>query len=106
MPKKSEFKSSKVQWRKKNSGSSYKKNSLVFCSIILLICSICVWFVDTFVQWMKDLFLAYTNLQQQTQKSELENRGLKVQKNVFVNLKIFSKQPLQLSILDFLLQIL
>lgn len=76
MPKKSEFKSSKVQWRKKNSKSSYKKNSLVFCSIILLICSICVWFVDTFVQWMKDLFLAYTNLQQQTQKSELESTVL------------------------------
>ena len=73
MPKKSEFTSKKVRWRKKNYGSLRKQNSLIFCSIVLLICSIWVRFVDTFTQGMKDLFLAYTSLQQQAQEFDWEN---------------------------------
>ena len=64
MPKKSEFTSKKVRWRKKNSGWLRKQNSLIFCSFVLLVCSIGVRFVDTFTQGMKNLFLAYSNLQQ------------------------------------------
>lgn len=76
MKKKSKFKSSKVQWWRANSQSLHKRNSLIFCSFVLLICSIGVRFVQSFAEWMKILFLAYTNLQQQTQeiqKSEPEN---------------------------------
>ena len=76
MKKKSKFKSSKVQWWRANSQSLHKRNSLIFCSFVLLICSIGVRFVQSFAEWMKNLFLAYTNLQEQaqkTQKSELEN---------------------------------
>ena len=76
MKKKSEFKSSKVQWWETNPQSLYKRNSLIFCSFVLLICSIGVRFVQSFAEWMKNLFLVYTNLQEHTQKiqkSELEN---------------------------------
>lgn len=76
MKKKPKFKSSKVQWWRANSQSLHKRNSLIFCSFVLLICSIGVRFVQSFAEWMKNLFLAYTNLQQQTQeiqKSEPEN---------------------------------
>ena len=76
MPKKSGFKISKVQWQKKNYNSSIKRNSLIFCSFVLLICSVIVRFIQTFVEWIKDLFLSYTNLQQYSQQnnnSEWEN---------------------------------
>ena len=73
--KKSEFKSSKVQWWKKNTTSLYKQNSLIFCSVVLLICAIGVWFVDIFAQWMKDLFLSYSHLQEQIQQKKNPRLG-------------------------------
>ena len=64
MPKKSDFKTSKVRWQK-NYNSSIKRNSLIFCSFVLLICSIAVQFVQSFAEWMKNLLFSYTNIQQQ-----------------------------------------
>ena len=70
MKKKSEFRSSNVHRKKVNYKRTYKRNNLIFCSFVLLICSIAVRFVQSFAEWMKDLFLAYTNLRQQSQKSQ------------------------------------
>ena len=71
MKKKSEFKSSKVKWWKSNPQFLYKRNSLIFCAFILLICSIVVRFIVSFAEWMKNLFLTYTKTQQQSQENEL-----------------------------------
>lgn len=75
MKKKSESKSSKARWKKANSQRTLKRNSLIFHSFILLVCSLTVRLIQTLAEWMKDLFLAYSNLQQiqQTQKSEWED---------------------------------
>ena len=76
MPKKSDFKTSKVRWQKKNHDSSIKRDSLIFCSFVLLICSILVLFIQTFMKWIEDLFLSYANLQkysQQNNNPEWEN---------------------------------
>ena len=76
MPQKSGFKTSKIRWKKTNSNSWMKRNSLIFCSFVLLICSIAVRFVQSFAQWVEKLFIAYTNLPKQIQKnnnSEWEN---------------------------------
>ena len=64
MPKKSDFKVSKVRWKKSISKQPYKRNSLIFCSFVLLICSVLVRFIDSFAEWTKNLFIAYTYLQQ------------------------------------------
>ena len=69
MPKKSEFKTSKVRWQKKNYDSSIERNSLIFCAFVLLICSIAVRFIQSFADWIRILFLSYTNLQQQIQQN-------------------------------------
>lgn len=75
MPKKSGLKTSKVRRRKASTKKEYKRNSLIFCMFVLLICSIFVRFVQIFAEWMKNLFLAYTDLQhtQQNNNSEWEN---------------------------------
>ncbi len=70
MQKKSDFKTSKVRWQKKHN-SSIKRNSLIFCSFILLVCSIAVRFVQSFAEWMINLFSSYSNLQGQLQNNEL-----------------------------------
>lgn len=75
MKKKSEIKSSKVCGKKAHSKHVLKRNSLIFCSITLLICSGVVRLVQSLAEWMKSLFLAYSNLQQvqQNQKYEWED---------------------------------
>ena len=75
MKKKSEFTLSKVRWQNSNSQFLYRRNSLIFCSFVLLICSIAVRFVQTFSEWMKNLFFSYSNPQhsQEIQESESEN---------------------------------
>ena len=76
MQKESDFKTSKVRWLQPSSEYLFKRNSLIFCSFTLLICSILVRFIQTFAEWIKDLFLAHTNLQQysqQNKKTEWEN---------------------------------
>ena len=74
MQKKSDFKVSKVSSKKKTSKQPYKRNSLIFCSFILLICSIVVRFINSFTEGTKNLFLAYSNLQDQSQNNELSCR--------------------------------
>ena len=64
MPKKSDFKTSKVRWKKTNSNSWIKRNSLIFCSLILLICSICAWIVLGIASWVKSLLLWYAWIDQ------------------------------------------
>jgi len=71
MQKNADFKISKVRWQKMNYDSYIKRNSLIFCSAVLLICSVCVWFVDTFAQWIKSLFLAYSNIQEQSNQNNV-----------------------------------
>ena len=71
MQKKSDFKVSKVNSKKKTSKQPYKRNSLIFCSFILLLCSIVVRFIDSFAEGTKNLFLAYSNLQEKSQNNEL-----------------------------------
>ena len=71
MQKNADFKISKVRWQKMNYDSYIKRNSLIFCSTVLLICSVCVWFVDTFAQWIKSLFLAYSNIQGQSNQNSV-----------------------------------
>ena len=75
MPKKIGLKTSKVRGRKASTKKWLKRNSLIFCMVVLLICSIFVRFVQIFAEWMKNLFLAYTDLQQtqQNDNSEWEN---------------------------------
>ena len=76
MPKKSGLKTSKVRWKKASSECWCKRNSLIFCSFVLLMCSISVRFIQTFVRGMENLFLSYANLQrysQQNNNSEWEN---------------------------------
>jgi len=65
MPKKSGFKTSKIRRKKVNSKKGLKRNSLVFCSLVLFICSIFVRFIQIFAEWMENLFLTYTKIQQQ-----------------------------------------
>ena len=74
MQKKSDFKVSKVSSKKKTSKQPYKRNSLIFCSFILLICSIVVRFINSFTEGTKNLFLAYSNLQDQLQNNGLSCR--------------------------------
>ena len=71
MQKNADFKISKVRWQKMNYDSYIKRNSLIFCSAVLLICSVCVWFLDTFAQWIKSLFLAYSNIQEQSNQNNV-----------------------------------
>ncbi len=71
MPKKSGLKTSKVRWKKTRSEHWCKRNSLIFCSFVLLICAIFVRFIQIFAEWMTSLFLTYTKIQQQSQKHEL-----------------------------------
>ena len=79
MPNKSDFKVSKVRWKKSISKQPYKRNSLIFCSCVLLICSVLVWFIDSFAEWTKNLFLAYTHLQQlSNEKASCELDGEKI----------------------------
>ncbi len=70
MPKKSGFMTSKVRWQRRKSDSSIKRNGLIFCSFVLLICSVIVRLIQTFVEWMEDLFLSYANLQQHSQQNK------------------------------------
>lgn len=70
MPKKSDFRSSKVHWLKPNSKHWYRRNSLIFCTFVLLVCSVIVWFIQNIAEWMKNLFLDYINLQKQSQQSK------------------------------------
>lgn len=78
MKKKSNSNSSKVRGKKADSKHILKRNSLIFCCIALLISSAIVRCVQIFAQWMKSLFLAYSNLQQvqQNQKYEWEDTVL------------------------------
>jgi poly-gamma-glutamate synthesis protein (capsule biosynthesis protein) len=65
MQKKSGFKTSKIRRKKANPKKGLKRNSLVFCTLVLFICSIFVWFIQIFAEWMENLFLTYTRIQQQ-----------------------------------------
>ena len=93
MPKKSDFKTSKVRWQK-NYNSSIKRNSLIFCSFVLLICSIAVQFVQSFAEGMKSLLFSYTNIQQQIKEytnSEAEDLILTWQSFNNIQLSFISK---------------
>ena len=68
MPKKSGFKTSKVRKKKASPKRWLKRNSLIFCAFILLICSIIVRFIGSFAEWMENLFLTYIRIQQQKHK--------------------------------------
>ena len=91
------FKTSKVRWQRKNYNSSIniKRNSLIFCSFILLICSIAVQCVQSFAEWMKNLFFSYVNMQHQTQQENInfEPEGITLIWNSFddIQLSFFSK---------------
>jgi poly-gamma-glutamate synthesis protein (capsule biosynthesis protein) len=65
MQKKSDFKTSKFRRKKANPKKGLKRNSLVFCTLVLFICSIFVRFIQIFAEWMENLFLTYTKIQQQ-----------------------------------------
>lgn len=65
MQKKSGFKTSKIRRKKANPKKGLKRNSLVFCTLVLFICSIFVRFIQIFAEWMENLFLTYTKIQQQ-----------------------------------------
>ena len=71
MEKKSDFKTSKVKWQKPSYKYLYKRNSLIFCAFILLICSIFVQFIDIFAQWTKNLFLDYVDLYQESKNDAI-----------------------------------
>ena len=76
MKKKSDSKSSKARRKKSVSENTLKRNSLIFCSFVLLLCSIFVRLIQTLVEWMENLFLTYAKLKQQSQEtkeSEWEN---------------------------------
>ena len=76
MEKKSDFKTSKVRWQKKNYNASIKRNSLIFCAFVLLTCSILVRFIDSFAEWTRNLFWAYTNLKElNNQQTTCEQDG-------------------------------
>jgi hypothetical protein len=95
MPKKSDFKTSKVCWLKSNFENWYKRNSLIFCTFVLLICSVAVRFIQSFAAWMKDLFLDYTNLQKQSQQNKkIEWEDVVLKWNSFSNAQLyFYSQP-------------
>lgn len=89
MQKNADFKISKVRWQKMNYDSYIKRNSLIFCSAVLLICSVCVWFVDTFAQWIKSLFLAYSNIQEQSnQNNVIDDENVILTWNSFNDIQI------------------
>lgn len=71
MRKKSGFKTSKVRWLKPSSEYLYKRNSLIFCAFVLLICSGVVRFIDSFAEGMRDLFLTYAKIHQQIKTEEI-----------------------------------
>ena len=77
MPKKSEFRTSKVRWQKTNTFSVRGGSKLVSCSIILLIASFCIWYAESFSQWMKNLSTTYSRIQEQI----IQNREAKLKKN-------------------------
>ena len=94
MTKNGEFKSSKVRWRKVDSQSLYKRNSLIFCSFVLLICSIVVAFVQGITEWMRNLFLNYSNLQQSQHTQEFIWESIILTWNSFSNIKLsFYSEP-------------
>ena len=72
MPKKSELKTPRPRQKRASPKSGFKRNSLVFCAFILLICCFLVRFVQNFAKWMKDLFLAYANIQHSQQNNNFE----------------------------------
>jgi len=67
-----DFKSKKIHRTKNKNSFSFTKDSLVFCSLVLLICSIFVRFINSFAEWTKKLFFAYTNLQEQIQSTNAD----------------------------------
>ena len=71
MRKKSDFKTSKVRWLKPSYEYLYKRNSLIFCAFVLLICSAVVRFIDSFAEGMRDLFFTYAKIQQQVKTDEI-----------------------------------
>ena len=71
MRKKSDFKTSKVRWLKPSSEYLYKRNSLIFCAFVLLLCSVIVRFIDSFAEWMRSLFLTYAKIQEQTKSEKI-----------------------------------
>jgi hypothetical protein len=50
MQKKSGFKTSKIRRKKANPKKGLKRNSLVFCTLVLFICSIFVRFIQIFAE--------------------------------------------------------
>ena len=61
------FKSSKIRW-KSTKDLLNQRNSLVLCSIIILICSVSIWFIERIAEWLNTLFYSYSNLQNQSQQ--------------------------------------
>jgi len=59
------FKSSKIRWESVKTLLN-QGNSLVLCSIVILVCSISIWFIEGIAKWLNTLFYSYSNLQNQS----------------------------------------
>ena len=64
MPKKSGFKASKIHRKKTNSKEWFKRNSLIFYSLILLTCSVFVLIANGIATWLKNIFIWYAWIDQ------------------------------------------
>ena len=91
MPKKSGLKTSKVRRRKANPKKWLKRNSLVFCALVLFICSAVVRYIGAFSEWMESLFSTYTRIQQQKHKIYcLRHKDITCIWNSFKNIELSS----------------
>ena len=84
------FKSSKIRWESVKDLLD-KKNSLILCSIIILICSISILFIEEIAKWLNTLlFFNYSNTQSQSKQNEtpLESEVLLLTWNSFGNIKL------------------
>ena len=76
MREKPDTKNSRIRPQKESPEKRWGRNSLIFCSFVLLICSVLVWFVQSFAGWMENLFFSYADLleySQQNKNLEWEN---------------------------------
>ena len=91
--RKSGFRVSKIRWESAKDLLN-EKNSLVLCSVIILICSISIWFVEEISKWLNTLFFSYSNLQNQSQENPYESDETLLTWSSFKNLQLsFYSKP-------------
>lgn len=66
--RKSGFRVSKIRWESAKDLLN-KKNSLVLCAVIILICSISIWFVEEISKGLNTLFFSYSDVQDLSQQN-------------------------------------